>query len=46
MSDKLPLVCPEITTINILIVMNVQKSNEHKFSDVYRNVNYIGLLAK
>ena len=29
-----------------LIEMNVNISNELNFSDVYRSVNYMGLLAK
>ena len=32
--------------VKVLIEMNENISNELNFSDVYRSVNYIGLLAK
>ena len=32
--------------VKVLIETNVNISNELNFSDIYRNVNYSGLLAK
>ena len=38
--------CVQKNSVNVLVAMNVNISNELHFSNVYRSVNYIGSLAK